>query len=128
MKKLIVLLVGAALVLLSSVTASDCEDIIATDVSLGDDVLVQNGAAVTVSKEARDEYVEIMTARDEARYQLMIATGDLWIVDLPCDNCGAKAITVELDGGFLDGGLWQVHFTGSGRYGWVSYDDVVSNE
>lgn len=79
MKKLIVLLVGAALVLLSSVAASDCEDIIATDVSLGDDVLVQNGAAVTVSKEARDEYVEIMTARDEARYQLMIATGDLWI-------------------------------------------------
>lgn len=122
MKRLTMLLVGAALVLLSSIAASDCE---LSDVSLGDEVIVKNGAAITVSKEARDEYVKIMTAKDETRYQLMIASGDLWYVDLSCDNCGAIAVTVELDGGFLDGGLWLVHFTGSGRYGWVSYDDVA---
>ena len=125
MKRLIVLLVGATLVLLSSVAASDCDT---ATVSLGDEVLVKNGAAETSTKEAYDEYIKIMTARDEVRYQLMIAEGWAQIIDLDCEDCGTKAVTVDFDGGFFDAGLWQVRFTDTDVYGWVSYDDVVSNE
>ncbi len=92
----------------------------------GDEAVVKDGAAVTVSKEARDEYVKIMTARDEARYQLMIATGDLWYAE-----DGERVIAVELDGGFLDAGLWQVRFLNGPRadtYGWVSMDDLMPTE
>lgn len=128
MKRLAVLLVGAALVLLSSVAASDCEDIIATDVSLGDDVLVKNGAIVTDTKEDRAEVVTYLIADDKDSFLLMVAEGRAWTIQGDCDDCGAKAVTVELDGGFLDSGLWRVYFASIDRYGWVPYDDVVLNE
>ena len=122
MKKLTMLLVGAALVLLSSVAASDCDS---ATVSLGDEVLVKNGAIVTTTKEGRKELEKYLVANDEASFLLMVAAGRAWTIDGDCDNCGAKAIAVELDANFLGTSLWQVRFMGSDRYGWVPYDDVV---
>jgi len=124
MRKLIMLLVGSALVLLSGIGASDCE----TTVEPGGTVVIEENAFVAVTMEDFEAYEDTLGAEPNEVQQTvgaaMIVEGRVWHVE---GGVAPGVLVGCTKPKFLEGQVCEVAFS-SGSTGFVLGEYLSSSE